>query len=206
MLFPSFAADRVSASFARAAEHHIGGPRGGCGVSTSDAWGASAGLMSPCRYLGTPPERGATSIGPPRRMSERLRTRSTSTTIGDPFFEGPRTASPSGMDIDADTQPGYRFEPAVSPPNGGNASSAESTLFISSYSSSITIGLYSLEQTIPTRGVGLAGMLGGLMGGLEELRQGMNRAVDGVAKRAEVAGGPAGMTGGRRAGKGRAWF
>ncbi len=159
-------------------------------------------LPTPSRYLGTPPAQPSNTLSPPRRMSERLRSRSTqgsSATIGDPFTDGQRTSSPSRMDVDTDPLSQYRFEPASGPV--ATSSGAESTLSISSYSSSITIGLYSLEQTIPTRGIGLAGVLGGVMNGLEELRQGMNRAVDGVAK-----AGPAGLAPGRRPGKGRAWF
>jgi len=71
----------------------------------------------------------------------------------------------------------------------------ESSLFISSYSSSVTVGLFGLEAPIP-RSNGLGGLgnaLTSLMVGLEEVRAGLNRAVEGRA---------ATMT----KGKGRGWW
>jgi hypothetical protein len=79
--------------------------------------------------------------------------------------------------------------------SSGSPVGSESSLFISSYSSSVTVGLYGLESPIP-RATGVGGLgnaLNGLMAGLEEVRAGVNRAVEGRA---------AAMS----KGKGRGWW
>ncbi len=70
---------------------------------------------------------------------------------------------------------------SVAAPSNPPTTTPESTLFITSYSSSITIGLYGQEQPIPrnTTFAGLGSTLTGLMDGLEGLRCEMNRVIEG---------------------------